>query len=95
MINLNQINNLKFIYKLFANLKNYALIWCDEINDKDEEEYHIEKLNMILGYINENDTYVSNFDDLIITVEELLKEYILQKYLKNKENDYESDSDIQ
>lgn len=93
MLNINQINNLKFIYQLFANIKNYATIWYEEINEKDEIENHIDKLNMILNNIKEPESNINNIDELIIIVEELLKEYIMEKYYEKRS--YEYDSDIQ
>jgi hypothetical protein len=104
MLNINQINNLKFIYQLFANIKNYAIIWSNEIKENDETENHIDKLNMILNSIKETECQINDLDsyaytpngyDLIIVVEELLKEHIMEKYYEKKGNEYDSDSDVQ
>ena len=95
MLNINQINNLKFIYQLFANIKNYAIIWSNEIKENDEIENHIDKLNMILNSIKETECQMIDLDELIIVVEELLKEHIMEKYYEKRGNEYDSDSDVQ
>jgi len=61
------------------------LIWLKELNINDSENNHIVKLtNIIQTITNITDKIEGELDDIIIIVEENLKEYILQTYGSNK-----------
>ena len=94
MLNNNQINSLKNIYQLFSNIFDIASSWITEINEKDEVTNHIEKLGIIMNLISDiKEQIEGDLDDILIIVEENLKEYILQKYSRDNSNEYESESD--
>jgi hypothetical protein len=85
MINKTQLNSLKNIYQLFNNICDHASVWISEIKESDEINMHIEKLTIIMNLItNITEKIEGDLDDIIIIVEENLKEYILDKYSKDK-----------
>lgn len=94
MLNNNQINSLKNIYQLFSNIFDIASSWTTEVNEKDEVSDHIEKLGIIMNLISDiKEQIEGDLDDILIIVEENLKEYILQKYSKDNANEIDSESD--
>ena len=94
MLNNNQINSLKNIYQLFSNVFEIASSWVLEINEKDTVVDHIDKLSIIMKMISEiKEEIDGDLDDILIIVEENLKEYILQKYSNDNANELDSDSD--
>ena len=94
MLNNNHINSLKNIYQLFSNIFDIAASWTTEINEKDEVVDHIEKLGIIMNLISDiKEQIEGDLDDILIIVEENLKEYILQKYSKDNANEIDSESD--
>jgi hypothetical protein len=61
------------------------MIWLKELNINDSDKDHIIKLtNIIYAITNITDKIEGELDDIIIIVEENLKEYILQTYGSNK-----------
>lgn len=61
------------------------MIWFKELNINDSDKDHIVKLTSIIYTItNITDKIEGELDDIIIIVEENLKEYILQTYGSNK-----------
>jgi hypothetical protein len=61
------------------------LIWLKELNINDSDKDHIVKLTSIIYTItNITDKIEGELDDILIIVEENLKEYILQTYGSNK-----------
>jgi hypothetical protein len=94
MLNNNQINSLKNIYQLFSNIFDIASPWTNEINQKDDINDHIEKLSLIMRMISDiKEDIEGDLDDILIIVEENLKEFILQKYSKDNESEIDSQSD--
>ena len=94
MLNKNQINSLKYIYQLFSNIFEIASTWVLEINEKDEVVDHVDKLSIIMRMISEiKEEIDGDLDDILIIVEENLKEYILQKYSNDNANELDSESD--
>ena len=93
MINKTQLNSLKNIYQLFNNICDHASVWINEIKESDEINMHIEKLTIIMNIItNISEKIEGELDDIIIIVEENLKEYILDKYSKDKGEETDEDS---
>ena len=89
-----QLLSLKNIYQLFTNISDYSTIWVNEIKESDEINLHIEKLTIIMNLIsNISEKIEGELDDIIIIVEENLKEYILQKFSETNENKIHTDSD--
>ena len=85
MLTKDQFNSLKSIYNLFYNVADQGLIWLKELNINDSQKNHIEKLANIIHLItNLSDKIEGELDDIIIIVEENLKEYILHTYGSNK-----------
>jgi hypothetical protein len=85
MLTKDQLNSLKTIYNLYQNISDYGLIWLKELNINDSNNNHIEKLtNIIYTITNITDKIEGELDDILIIVEENLKEYILQSYGSNK-----------
>jgi len=96
MLNNNQINSLKNIYQLFSNIFDIASAWINEINEKDIINDHIEKLSLIMRMISDiKEDIEGDLDDILIIVEENLKEFILQKYSKDNANEIDSESDLE
>jgi hypothetical protein len=94
MLSNNQINSIKNIYVLFTNITNDAYMWINNLEKNKEIQTHIENLIMIMNIIkNENIVYEGEIDDLIIIVEENLKEYILEMYASELEDTAASESD--
>lgn len=61
------------------------MIWLKELNINDSNKDHIIKLtNIIYAITNITDKIEGELDDIIIIVEENIKEYILQTYGSNK-----------
>jgi hypothetical protein len=61
------------------------LIWLKELNINDSDKDHIVKLTSIIYTItNITDKIEGELDDILIIVEENLKEYILHTYGSNK-----------
>jgi len=90
-----QFMNIKNIYILFTNISDSANIWIQELHINDTIETHKEKLTIIMNLItNMNEMIDGDLDDILLIVEENLKEYILEKYAKDSLNDsIESDSE--
>ena len=85
MLTKDQLNSLKTIYNLYQNISDYGLIWLKDLNINDSNNNHIEKLtNIIYTITNITDKIEGELDDILIIVEENLKEYILQSYGSNK-----------
>jgi hypothetical protein len=85
MLTKDQINSLKSIYNLFNNVSDHGLIWLKELNVNDSDKIHIDNLTQIIYTItNITDKIEGELDDILIIVEENLKEYILQTYGSNK-----------
>jgi hypothetical protein len=88
-----QFMNIKNIYTLFTNVSEDANIWINELKSTDEIETHKEKLTIIMNLItNVNEVIDGDLDDILIIVEENLKEYILEKYAKETIDDDNSSS---
>ena len=96
-----QFMNIKNIYTLFTNVSEDANIWIHELKSTDEIETHKEKLTIIMNLItNVNEVIDGDLDDILIIVEENLKEYILEKYAKETietidDDDSSSNSELQ
>jgi len=89
-----QLLSLRNIYQLFTNISDYSTIWVNEIKESDEINLHIEKLTIIMNLIsNISEKIEGELDDIIIIVEENLKEYIIQKFSETNENKNHTDSD--
>jgi hypothetical protein len=89
-----QLLSLRNIYQLFTNISDYSTIWVNEIKESDEINLHIEKLTIIMNLIsNISEKIEGELDDIIIIVEENLKEYIMQKFSETNENKNHTDSD--
>jgi len=85
MLTKDQFNSLKSIYNLFYNVADNGLLWLKELNINDSQKIHIEKLtNIIYSITNISDKIDGELDDIIIIVEENLKEYILQTFGNKK-----------
>jgi hypothetical protein len=85
MLTKDQFNSLKSIYNLFYNVADNGLIWLNELNINDSQKNHIEKLtNIIYSITNISDNIDGELDDIIIIVEENLKEYVLQTFGNKK-----------
>jgi len=85
MLTKDQFNSLKLIYNLFYNVADNGLLWLKELNINDSQKIHIEKLtNIIYSITNISDKIDGELDDIIIIVEENLKEYILQTFGNKK-----------
>ena len=83
-----QFMNIKNIYILFTNISDSANIWIQELHINDTIETHKEKLTIIMNLItNMNEMIDGDLDDILLIVEENLKEYILEKYAKDSLND--------
>ena len=88
-----QFINIKNIYSLFTNVSEDANIWINELKNTDEIETHKEKLTIIMNLItNVHEVIDGDLDDILIIVEENLKEYILEKYAKETIDDDMMDS---
>ena len=84
MLSENQFNNIKNIYILFTNISDVANTWIQELKISDEIDSVKEKLTIIMNLItNLNETIYGDLDDILIIVEENLKEYILEKFAKD------------
>ena len=85
MLTKDQFNSLKSIYNLFYNVADNGLLWLKELNINDSQKIHIEKLtNIIYSITNISDKIDGELDDIIIIVEENLREYILQTFGNKK-----------
>ena len=85
MLTKDQLNSLKSVYNLFNNVSDHGLIWLKELNINDSHKVHIQNLTHIIYTItNITDKIEGELDDIIIIVEENLKEYILHTYGSNK-----------
>ena len=85
MLTKDQFNSLKLIYNLFYNVADNGLLWLKELNINDSQKIHIEKLtNIIYSITNISDKIDGELDDIIIIVEENLREYILQTFGNKK-----------
>jgi len=85
MLTKDQLNSLKSVYNLFNNVSDHGLIWLKELNINDSNKVHIENLTQIIYTItNITDKIEGELDDILIIVEENLKEYILETYGSNK-----------
>ena len=94
MLNTNQFKSLKNIYSLFINIYEDSNVWINEMKETDEIDMHKEKLILIMQTIvNITDPIEGELDDIIIIVEEYLKEYILELYSKEKEEEDATDSE--
>ena len=94
MLTENQFNNIKSIYTLFTNISDSANIWLRELHINDTIVTHKEKLTIIMNLItNINEMIDGDLDDILIIVEENLKEYILEKYAKESEDNTIAESD--
>lgn len=94
MLNKNQIISLKNIYQLFNNISDAGSIWMNELKENDEVDIHIEKLSVIMNLIsNINEKIDGELDDIIIIVEENLKDYIMEKYAEDNENEDDTETD--
>ena len=94
MLTQNQFISLKNIYSLLTNLTDYAYAWNEELNLDDSTENHTIKLSIIMDLISGYSCSIEGeLDDIIIIVEESLKEYILEKYAKESEDDMANDSE--
>ena len=84
MLSENQFNNIKNIFTLFTNISDTANTWIQELNISDDVDSIKEKLTIIMNLItNLNETIYGDLDDILIIVEENLKEYILEKFAKD------------
>ena len=94
MLNTNQFKSLKNIYSLFINIYEDSNIWINEMKETDEIDMHKEKLILIMKIVtNITDPIEGELDDIIIIVEEYLKEYILELYSKEKGEEDATDSE--
>jgi len=94
MLNTNQVNSLKHIYQLFSNIIDNATIWADEINENDNQDIHLEKLSLIMNVISDYQERIEGeIDDIIIIVEENLKEFILERFSREQENEEDTETD--
>jgi hypothetical protein len=94
MLSENQFMNIKNIYILFTNVSDSASIWIQELHINDTIETHKEKLTIIMNLItNMNEMIDGDLDDILLIVEENLKEYILDKFAKDSLNDTISESE--
>jgi hypothetical protein len=94
MLTETQLMSLKNIYSLFTNVCSDAIEWCNKINIKDDTKDHIEKLTTIMNLItNDVQIYEGNIEEIIIIVEECLREYILEKFAQDSESDSDSDEE--
>ena len=94
MLTETQLISLKNIYSLFTNVCSDATYWCNNINIKDDVNIHIEKLTTIMNLItNDVQIYEGNIDEIIIIVEECLREYILEKFARESDEDTDTESD--
>jgi hypothetical protein len=85
MLTKDQLNSLRLIYNLYQNVSNTGLVWLKELNINDSENIHIQNLTHILHSItNITDKIEGELDDIMIIVEENIKEYILRTYGSNK-----------
>ena len=74
-----QFMNIKNIYILFTNISDSANIWIQELHINDTIETHKEKLTIIMNLItNMNEMIDGDLDDILLIVEENLKEYIFK-----------------
>lgn len=94
MLTKNQFISLKNIYSLLSNITDYAKAWEEELIIDDSHDNHIAKLSIIIDLVSEyNNQIEGDLDDIIIIVEENLKEYILEKFSKESENDIAIESE--
>jgi hypothetical protein len=94
MLTETQLISLKNIYSLFTNVCSDATEWCNKINIKDDVNNHIEKLTTIMNLItNDVQIYEGNIEEIIIIVEECLREYILEKFARESDEDTDTESD--
>jgi len=95
MLSEDQYFNIKNIYTLFINISDYANNWINELKITDDIQIHKDKLTIIMNLItNINELIDGDLDDILIIVEENLKEYIVSKYIEeNIDEIIDSDSD--
>jgi len=94
MLTQNQFISLKNIYSLLTNITDYAYAWNEELNLNDSIDDHIAKLSIIMDLISGYSSSIEGeLDDILIIVEENLKEYILEKYAKESEDDTANESE--
>lgn len=88
MVTENQLNSLKNIYSLMTNISDFAHEWLNDLKLDDTSASHIDKLTIIMNIISDNCNCIEgDLDDIVIIVEENLKEYILEKFAKDSEDD--------
>jgi len=76
------------------NIYEDANLWIDEMKETDEIDIHKEKLILIMQIVaNITDPIEGELDDIIIIVEEYLKEYILEIYSREREEEGATDSE--
>jgi hypothetical protein len=94
MLTQNQFISLKNIYSLLTNITDYAYVWNEELKLNDSTDNHITKLSIVMDLISGyNSSIEGELDDILIIVEENLKEYILEKYAKESEDDMANESE--
>ena len=94
MLTENQLNSLKNIYSLMTNISDFAHEWLDDLKLDDTSSSHIDKLTIIMNIISDNCNCIEgDLDDIVIIIEENLKEYILEKFAKDSEDDLAIDSE--
>jgi hypothetical protein len=94
MLSENQFNNIKNIFTLFTNISDIANTWIQELKISDEVDSVKEKLTIIMNLItNDIQIYEGNIDEIIIIVEESLREYILEKFARESDEDTDTESD--
>jgi hypothetical protein len=94
MLTQNQFISLKNIYSLLTNITDYAYAWSEGLNINDSTDDHIAKLSIIMDLISGYSSSIEGeLDDILIIVEENLKEYILEKYAKESEDDTANESE--
>lgn len=94
MLTENQLNSLKNIYSLMTNISEFAHEWLNDLKLDDTPSNHIDKLTIIMNIISENCNCIEgDLDDIVIIIEENLKEYILEKFAKDSEDDLAIDSE--
>jgi len=94
MLTENQLNSLKNIYSLMTNISDFAHEWINDLKLDDTSANHIDKLTIIMNIISDNCNCIEgDLDDIVIIIEENLKEYILEKFAKDSEEDLAIDSE--
>ena len=77
-----------------TNISDFAHEWLNDLKSEDSSSSHIDKLTIIMNIISENCNCIEgDLDDILIIIEENLKEYILEKFAKDSEDDLAIDSE--